>query len=323
MPLHVIVGAGPVGTTLATTLADDGHDVRIVTRSGSGPQHQRIERVQADASDSTALRPLVKGAAALYNCANPPSYQHWARVWPPLAASLLDAAESASTVLVTMGNLYGYGPATEPITRDHPLNATDHKGTLRNAMWQDALAAHQAGRIRATEARASDFIGPGVQPEAGMSARYVKTALAGKTVYMFGDPDAEHSWSYIPDVARTLAVLGTDERAWGQAWHVPSPPPVSPRELVESASRAAGLQAPRIRRVPRNVLRLFHPFSGLLRELDGVLYQWERPFEIDATATTDTFGLTPAPWPEVIERTLEYWQSAHVRRGAGQRHQTS
>jgi len=37
MSLHVIVGAGPVGSATATLLATRGETVRLVTRSGSGP----------------------------------------------------------------------------------------------------------------------------------------------------------------------------------------------------------------------------------------------------------------------------------------------
>ena len=35
--LHVIVGSGAVGGAVADLLADAGHTVRVVTRSGSGP----------------------------------------------------------------------------------------------------------------------------------------------------------------------------------------------------------------------------------------------------------------------------------------------
>jgi uncharacterized protein YbjT (DUF2867 family) len=72
MSLHVIVGAGPVGTSVAQLLAADGEQVRIVTRRGAGPTHPLVERVAADASDADRLRELTAGAVALYNCANPP-----------------------------------------------------------------------------------------------------------------------------------------------------------------------------------------------------------------------------------------------------------
>ena len=38
MDTHLVVGAGPVGTAVARRLMADGHHVRVVTRSGSGPE---------------------------------------------------------------------------------------------------------------------------------------------------------------------------------------------------------------------------------------------------------------------------------------------
>jgi nucleoside-diphosphate-sugar epimerase len=37
MSLHLITGAGPVGSATMLRLAADGQQVRIVTRSGTGP----------------------------------------------------------------------------------------------------------------------------------------------------------------------------------------------------------------------------------------------------------------------------------------------
>ena len=92
MSLHVIVGAGAVGSAAAQLLAERGEQVRIVTRRGTGPEHPAIERIAADANDTDRLTELTKGAAALYNCANP-LYHRWLTDWPPLAAALLTAAE--------------------------------------------------------------------------------------------------------------------------------------------------------------------------------------------------------------------------------------
>jgi len=155
--MHVIVGAGAVGSATANLLAAAGQPVRIVTRSGGGPAHPLIERVAADATDAATLCRLTGGAAALYNCANPP-YHSWPTDWPPLAAALLTAAESSGAPLVITGNLYVYGKVDRPMTPDMPLAAHTVKGRVRVRMWNDALAAHRAGRIRVTEARASDFM---------------------------------------------------------------------------------------------------------------------------------------------------------------------
>src|SRR6266545_2821444 len=83
-------------------------------------------------------------------------YHRWLTDWPPLASSLLTAAERSGAVLVSASNLYGYGPVDGPITPETPLAATQPKLRLRAQMWRDALAAHQAGRLRTSEVRASD-----------------------------------------------------------------------------------------------------------------------------------------------------------------------
>lgn len=319
MTLQVIVGAGPVGSALATLLAEAGDEVRVVTRSGRGPAHPRIERVRADAGDPRSLLAAATGAGTLYNCAGPPSYLDWARDWPPLAAAALATAEATGAALVTTSNLYGYGPVDGPISRDLPLAATGTKGRLRAGLWRDALAAHDAGRVRAAEVRASDYVGPDVGAAHGVIARHGQAALAGSTVWVIGDPDAPHSWTYPADVARTLAAVGHDENAWGQAWHVPSGPPVSVRELTTALTSMAGLPAPRLRRIRRWMLRPAYPFSALLRELDEVLYQHERPFEIDAQATTSAFGLHPTPWQDVLAATLPAWQPDRTARSTGDR----
>ena len=55
MATHLVLGAGPVGTALAVRLARAGRTVAVVTRSGRGPEHPRVERVALDATDAPAL----------------------------------------------------------------------------------------------------------------------------------------------------------------------------------------------------------------------------------------------------------------------------
>lgn len=82
MTLHVIVGAGPVGSLTASLLARSGEEVRIVSRHGDGPNDARVERVQADAADPAMMARVAAGAGVIYNAASPP-YTRWASDWPP------------------------------------------------------------------------------------------------------------------------------------------------------------------------------------------------------------------------------------------------
>lgn len=309
MATHLVLGAGPVGTALALRLARAGRSVAVVTRSGGGPEHPRVERVALDATDAPALADAARGAGVLYNCANPGSYQAWEREWPPLAAAALHAAEASGAVLVTLSNLYGYGPVPGPMTRDLPLAASDHKGQLRARLWQEALAAHRAGRVRVTEARASDYIGPTVPASHGLLPMYAAETLAGKVASVMADPDQPHTWTAVDDVAATLVALGADDRAWGSPWIVPSNPPVTVRQVLRQLGAHAGTGEPRLRRVPRGVLRAGGLVVPLLREVLGVLYQFDRPFVADGSATTDVFGVRPTPWGEVLDATAEAWRA--------------
>ena len=96
---HVVIGAGPVGSGIATLLAARGEAVTVITRSGSGPTHALISKVRADAADTEALVHAATGAATNFNSANPP-YHQWATAWPPVHQAMLAAAERTGAVLV-------------------------------------------------------------------------------------------------------------------------------------------------------------------------------------------------------------------------------
>lgn len=297
MAVHLVIGAGPVGSATAALLAAQGDEVRLVTRSGTGPEQPGIVRVAADASDPERMAELAEGAGSVVNAANP-AYHRWPTDWPPIASALLAAAERSGAVLATVSNLYGYGPVDGPLTEDLPLAATGTKGRVRARMWLDALAAHEAGRVRAVEVRGSDYLCPG--PGSQMGDRVVPRVLAGRSVQVLGNLDAPHSWTAVPDVARLLIAVIGDERAWGRPWHVPSNPPRTQREVVADLARAAGVAPVRVSLVPRAALAMMRLVSPLIRELPEVAYQVERPFVLDSTAAQTTFALAPTPWDDVV-----------------------
>jgi nucleoside-diphosphate-sugar epimerase len=318
----LVIGAGVIGSRVARLLAERGDRVTAVSRRGSAPERPGglaetpgITHAAADAADAAAMARLAEGAAVIYNCVNPP-YHRWPADWPPIAASVLAAATSSGAVLVTLSNLYGYGPAggslgagaydeAHPMTEATPLAATGPKGRIRARVWQDALAAHQAGRVRATEVRPSDFVGPGAQSALG--ERVLGRIRQGRGVSVLGRADQPHTWSFTGDAARMLVVAGTDARAWGRAWHVPSNEPRSQREAVNDLALAAGAGSGRVRvgTVPSVLLRGIGLVSPLMRELRETEYQFREAFVMDSSAAQATFGLKPTPWDEVVSVTVK------------------
>jgi nucleoside-diphosphate-sugar epimerase len=250
--------------------------------------HPAVERVAADASDAERLSELTEGAAVLYNCANP-QYHQWLSDWPPIAAALLTAAERSGAVLAAAGNLYGYGPVSGPITAATPLAATHPKLKLRADMWREMLARHEAGRVRVTEVRASDY----VEANSIFSFVLAKSLLAGKTGYTPTALDVKHSWTSVADQAAMLVTAGNDERAYGKAWLTPTNPPLTVREIATRFAEVLGTPKAKLTRVPYWVMWGMGLFDPMMKELRATQYQWVKPFVLDSSLTEATFGVKP------------------------------
>jgi nucleoside-diphosphate-sugar epimerase len=301
---HLIVGAGPVGSHVAALLAERGSRVVVASRSGRSTGIDGVEHLALDASDADALSRAAEGTDYLYNCANPADYTQWERVWPPLAASLLSAAERSGAVYAITGTLYPYGPVDVPLSEGLPDAATDHKGRLRARMWADAKAAHDAGRLRAVEIRGSDYMGRGVGGN-GHISRLVPDALRGRRVTMMGRTDQPHTFTDVADAARTLVAAAEDPGAHGRVWHVPSNRPVTQAQALTDVLASVGrppVKISALRGAAMSAVALASPF---MREMREILYQWERPYVLDDSAARARFGITPTPWEEVCRRTAQ------------------
>jgi nucleoside-diphosphate-sugar epimerase len=306
-PRIVVLGAGPVGATLARQLVADGEPgVRLVSRSGSGPEHHAIDRHRADAADLAALRAATAGAEVIVNALNPP-YHRWAQEWPALHEHTMTVARETGAVLVLVDNLYAYGDTGgRPLSPDLPTSATFTNGRVRAEMAAALLAEHAAGRLRATIARASDFVGPLVTGSS-FGDRVVPRVLAGKSVSVLGALDQPHSFAYMPDVARTLATIARDPRALGHVWHVPSGPAITQRAAVTRLAELAGTKVA-VKVVPPAMLAIAGLVAPAIRPLRDVRYQFTQPFVVDATATEQSFGLRATPLDQALRATLDWYR---------------
>lgn len=304
---HLVVGAGPVGSTTAVRLADIGHRVTVLSRSGRGPAHPGVDLVVGDANDPDTLARHLDGSGALVNAANPP-YHRWPQDWPPLHRAMCTASERTGTLLVVMDNLYAFGAgAAMPMREDSPLHPTGHKGAVRAEMATSLMEAHTAGRLRAAIVRASDFYGPGVRTSA-FADRVVPQVIAGKKVSLLGSLDVPHVVSYMPDVAATIAAVITRPHAAGHTWLVPNSPAVTQRQVVEAFARAAGTTV-KVSAVPRIAITVGGLVVPLFRELKETWYQFTEPWTTDSTRTETELGVAPTSLDEGAAATVAWWRS--------------
>jgi nucleoside-diphosphate-sugar epimerase len=306
--VHVVFGAGPVGRGTARLLAEQGERVRLVSRRGTGPAVSGIELAAGDASKVDDVTRLTADAEAIYSCVNPP-YTSWPTDWPPIHRALLGAAQTTGAVLVLCDNLYAFGDTGgRTMHEDDPMTATGKKGAVRAMMASELLEAHSAGRVRAVVVRSSDYIGPEVT-DALMGERVVPRVLAGKSVSVLGSLDQPHTWTYVPDVHRLMAAAGTDERAWGRAWHTPSADPMTQREMVQAIAAEAGRPV-KIKALPHWALKAAGLVVPTIRELEETEYQFAQRFVMADDRARTELGLTHTPVAEQVRATVAWWRHA-------------
>jgi len=305
--LHVVFGTGAIGTALIEELHGAGHRVRAVNTSGLADVPPGVELMTGDVTAGEFGKVASDGASVVYFCLGA-AYTRWPELFPPLQAAVISGAASAGARLVVLENLYMYGPTEGlPLTEDLPYRATTRKGAVRAEMSRDLMAAHAAGDIEVAIGRASDYFGPrGVY--SAMGERVFYPAIKGKKSRLAGKPDMPHTYSYLPDIARGLVVLGERNEALGKAWHLPNAPTVTTRQFVEKVYLAAG-NKPNMSGTPRFVLKLVARKDPNVAEVIEMLYEFEEPFVVDDSQYVETFGAQVTPLDEAIETTVAWFRS--------------
>ncbi len=309
--LHVIFGSGQVGTPLAARLLAEGKRVRVVRRS-AGAVAEGAETRRGDALDPMFCAEAAMGASVVYHCMNPAySTSVWTEQVPRYMENLISAAGKAGARLVVLDNVYMLGkPAGRPLGEETPMNPCSRKGEIRARTAERLFDAHRKGEVRAVVGRASDFYGPG----GGLTYLgdyFWKPALKGKTIRIPIDPDAIHTYHYIPDVASGLAVLGSaPDDALGRPWMLPCRPAESLRRLAERLARHLGHPI-KVSRVPPLLLSALSLVVPLVRELQEMAYQWDEPFVVDDRRFRERFGLAPADAEDAARATVEWALAAY------------
>jgi nucleoside-diphosphate-sugar epimerase len=289
---QVVFGAaGALGAVVVRRLTAEDKPVRIVVRDVERARKvlpPSADIVTGDATDAESVPTACRNASIIYHCVNVP-YSKWMAVMPTVTDNILMGARDAKARLVFPGNVYGYGPfQTIPATEDHPLAATSKKGLLRITLERKLMDAHRSGDIRLVIPRFPDYYGPNVTNK--LVAPIFEAALAGKKASWLGELDVPHDLVYIDDAAAACVLLGATESAYGQAWHVPGAGPITGRQFIEMAFKAAG-KKPKISVMGRGFFRFFGLLVPDAREMLELLYEFEKPLVLDGSKFARARGL--------------------------------
>ena len=319
--VHVIFGNGPLGSSAARFLLRNGYSVRMVSRTGRRPpvvfddlsrdEQERFELCSADALDPGAALTASRGASHLYHCVNVP-YQDWSRVLPSLQANLVAAARQEKAVLGVAENLYMYARGVRVISDDTPEVPPTRKGLLRKQLHEKLVEAGRADGLAWTSVRASDYYGPGAVLQSLFGTQlFLDPLFKGKRPRVVGSLDQPHTYTYVEDYGRALAMAALDPRAHGRSWIVPN-------DRTLTARQAAGLFFAAAERkqalgvIPRPLIVGLGLLNPLLRELVEMLYQKEEPYVVDGGQFARLFSFSPTPLEEGVRRTIEWYRRARA-----------
>lgn len=300
--LHVILGAGQIGTRLAQTLVERGHRVRMVRQSAASPGVAGVEVVRGDLKDPTFAAEVGRGADVVHQCTNP-IYTTWAKELLPLAEGAIAAARATDGArLVVLDCLYAYGKQS-PMREDSPMAPCSRKGELRKRMAARYALERERG-LEVTLVRASDFVGPGMDRAALTLDRNVKRWHSNAGIEVLGDPDQPHAYSYGDDVARALARTA-ELRGAPFVLFAPTLAARPTRAWVEAIAARLGHDGA-VSPLPRWMLSALGVFSPLLREVAEMTYQHEAPFLLDDAASRASLGFEPTPFEAQVEATARW-----------------
>ncbi|WP_305783115.1 NAD-dependent epimerase/dehydratase family protein [Symbioplanes lichenis] len=299
--LHVVLGTGPAGTTLAEELLRRGHSVRTVDRKGRQVA-PGAEPVAADILDPAAARAAVAGATVVHHCVNV-GYEHQVDVMPRVQRTVLDAVAAADARLVVLDTLYPYGPSHGAVlTEQSPWRATSRKGRMRAELDE----AYLSSGLPVVLGRAADFYGPRVL-NSSLGAAIFPAALTGGTVLALGDRTAAHSVTYIGDVAAGLATLAeAGDGAWGRVWHLPTAPAPTTDEVLDRIRTLTGAA------FDVHTLTAAEPWgpfdATFMAEYEELFYQHTEPQIMDSSAFEQAFGVAPVVLDDGLAATIAWYR---------------
>ncbi|WP_193509695.1 NAD-dependent epimerase/dehydratase family protein [Cryobacterium sp. BB736] len=299
MTTHVLLGGnGAVGRETATQLLGLGIDVASFGRRPS--ETPGVRSIIGDILDRDAVTHALDGAAVAYLLVG---LQYrlgvWRREWPIVMGNAIEAARINGTHLVFLDNVYSYGRTIGPMTERTPIRPTSKKGEVRAGLLRMLDDARASG-VTVTVARSADFYGPGAATSVFNMMAVDNAARGKRPVWMF-DATKPHSMTYTPDIGRALALIGTDERAAGGTWHMPTAAPAR-----TGTDYVAMLAAGDVSVMGPGMMRIGGLFMSAAREVMELRYQNTESYLFDSNTFESTFGVTPTPYADGIAATLDH-----------------
>jgi nucleoside-diphosphate-sugar epimerase len=225
---------------------------------------------------------------------------------PERLARIIDGVRQARAKFIYCDAPYAYGQTNRALSEEMPQRARDPLGSFLAALAQFVLQSHRMGEIEAVLARHADLFGPQVA-RSPFGETFVLSVLQRRPLSVLGRMNAPRTLTYASDLGRALILLAEQPDTWGQLWHLPSAPPVTPERLINTLRSSEG-NAPiahsEIHEI-RSERRLFS-LGGSRRIAQRALARfYEAPFTLSSAKFERAFGMHATPFKDMVEETVQ------------------
>jgi len=306
-------GLGFIGSNLAITLAGMGADITIVDNMlpRQGGNLFNVEEIKdgvkinfSDIRNPLSMNYLVKDKDIVFHLAG--QVNHVDSMRNPVldleinchgTLTLMQALRQCNreAVVVYSGTRGEYGSSVDlPVNEDHPTNPKGLYAVTNLAAEKMILVYNEIFNIPAVCLRITNTYGPRHQmmhDEYGVFNWFIKKAMDGEALPVFGDGSILRDFLYIDDLIQCMLIAASTEKAIGEVFNIGSGRSVSFREIAEKIVGVVGRGSYR-----------FTEFTRERAEVEPGDY-WA-----DITKIRSYTGWEPeTPMDEGIKKTVEFY----------------
>ncbi|MGE0593744.1 MAG: GDP-mannose 4,6-dehydratase [Vicinamibacterales bacterium] len=267
MKAFITGGAGFIGSHLAERLLDAGHDVSVLDNLSTGAI-RNIEHLKGrqgfsytidSVTNESLLAELIDGCDVVFHLAAAVGVKliveqpvHTIETNVHGTEVVLKHANKKKKLVFVASTSEVYGksnavPFAE--TADLVLGPSDkHRWAYACSKLIDeflALAYWKERKLPVVIVRLFNTVGPRQTGQYGMVLpTFVRQALAGHPLTVFGDGSQSRSFTYVGDVVEALVTLSSEPRAVGEVFNIGNTGEISMRALAEKVKALTGSDSP-------------------------------------------------------------------------------
>ena len=306
MPTLVTGGCGFIGANLVPMLLEDGRDLRVLDNlvvGDPGRLPAEVELVEGDIRDRETVRAAMDDVHTVVHLAAAGSVAE--SVADPQmnfsvnalgTLNMLQESAAAGVARFVFASTGGalIGDAPPPVNEQSLPKPISPYGASKLCCEAYLSAFRGSYGLNTVGLRFANVYGPLSERKKGAVTTFIKSALEGRPIRIFGDGNASRDFLYVDDLCAGIRAA-VERPEVGDVVHLASERETTVRELAELIIATTGAEVP-IELVERRAGEVERNFATADRAREVLDFRPAYTLESGMAATVDWFRETRAMW---------------------------